>query len=75
MAEWSVLREVVSSQIISSVGYDQSSHVLEVEFRNGWLYRYEAVPYLVYKSLMTAESHGRYLKRFIVDRYPTTRLS
>jgi hypothetical protein len=68
-----VLRQVVSSQIISSVGYDSECRILEVEFRNGWIYEYDDVPPLVYQELMDAQSHGRYLHQNIVDKYVTRR--
>lgn len=69
-----VLRSVVESQIVLSVGYDEHSSVLEVQFRNGWIYQYDDVPKIVFQSLMSAPSHGRYLKRSIVDKYPTRRI-
>ncbi|XVX21462.1 KTSC domain-containing protein [Actinomycetota bacterium] len=69
-----MLRQVVESQIIHSVGYDADSMVLEVQFRNGWVYRYEAVPRDVFQAFMSAPSHGKYLKRYIVDDYVTHRI-
>lgn len=69
-----MLREVLSSEIILSVGYEPDTSVLEVEFRNRWVYRYDDVPLEVFKALMAASSHGRFLKRSIVDKYPTTRV-
>ena len=69
-----MLREVVDSQIILSVGYDAEESVLEIEFRNRWVYRYEAVPASIHRELMGAPSHGKYLKRHIVDRFETTRI-
>lgn len=69
-----MLRQVVSSEIILSVGYDSSESVLEVEFRNRWVYRYEGVPAAVYQALMAAQSHGKYLKRHVVDQFMTTRI-
>lgn len=69
-----MLRQVVSSQIILSVGYDSSRSMLEVEFRNGWTYQYDDLPASVYKDLMGAPSHGKYLKRHIVDKFVTRRI-
>jgi hypothetical protein len=69
-----VLRTVVSSQIIASVGYDRSRQLLEVEFHNGWIYEYDGVPESVHAGLMGAESHGRYLHQHIVDVYVTRRV-
>ena len=68
-----MLRQVVSSQIIESVGYDAELSLLEIQFRNGWIYEYGGVPVNVYRELMSAPSHGKYLKRHIVDIYETRR--
>lgn len=68
-----MLRLAVSSQIIASIGYDADRRMLEVEFRNGWIYEYDDVPQSVYAELMAATSHGHYLKQQIVDRFPTRR--
>ena len=70
-----MLRQVVTSQIIHSVGHDAEARTLEVQFRNGWLYRYDDVPAEIYRALMAADSHGRYLKQNIVDKFVTTRIS
>lgn len=69
-----MLRQVVESQIIHSVGYEKATGLLEVQFRNGWVYRYDDVPEAVHSELMKAPSHGRYLKRHIVDDYVTHRI-
>lgn len=68
-----MLRRVVESQIVHSVGYDIASGLMEVQFRNGWIYEYEDVPQKVFRELMSAPSHGKYLKRNIVDVYATRR--
>ena len=67
-------RTTVSSQIIASIGYDIERCRLEVEFRNGWIYEYDDVPTVVHNGLMTASSHGRFLKQYIVDTYVTRRI-
>lgn len=70
-----MLRVAVQSQIILSVGYDTRLALLEIQFRNGWIYEYRDVPASVHRDLMAAPSHGHYLHEHIVDRYPTTRTS
>jgi hypothetical protein len=50
----------VSSSNLASVGYDEASGTLEVEFHNGSCYQYSNVPAYVYSGLMSAASHGRY---------------
>lgn len=58
-------RQPVSSSNIASIGYHPVNHVLEVEFLNGSIYHYYAVPPAVYERLMGAASHGQYLNAHI----------
>ncbi len=59
----------VSSTAMRSVGYSESQQVLEIEFRNGSVYRYLGVPPDIYRGLMAADSHGRYFNRMILPAY------
>lgn len=56
-----MFRTPVSSSNLTSVGYDPRSRVLEIEFHDGSVYQYSGVPESVYRGLMAADSHGRYL--------------
>lgn len=53
-------RKPVKSSNLASVGYDENSHILEIEFHNGGIYQYYAVPIRIHNELMNAESHGKY---------------
>jgi hypothetical protein len=66
-------RQSVSSSNLVSVGYDEDSSTLEVEFKGGALYRYLNVPSFEYERLMAASSHGIYFNANIRDRYPHER--
>jgi hypothetical protein len=66
-------RTHVTSSAISSVGYDDRSSVLEVEFRSGALYDYLNVPKKVYRALLKAPSKGGFVSRRVRDRYPFVR--
>lgn len=59
----------VSSQALTSVGYEPDSSQLEVEFSSGGVYRYYGVPAKVHEELMAAESHGHYFAERIRDRF------
>ena len=50
---------VISSNLVS-VGYDDDSQVLEIEFWHSVIYQYFEVPSEVYHQLMGAQSKGRY---------------
>jgi hypothetical protein len=58
-------RTPVSSSNIASIGYDQQSMTLEVEFLNGAVYQYYSVPESEHEALMSADSHGKYLDAYI----------
>lgn len=66
-------RNHVDSSAIASVGYDESSSVLEVEFSSGVVYDYFKVPKRVYRDLLKAPSKGSFLSRRVRDRYPFVR--
>jgi hypothetical protein len=59
----------VRSSLLAAVGYDPWRHVLEIEFKNGALYQYLAVPEWEYERLLRAESHGAYFNAEIRNRY------
>lgn len=67
-------RTPVSSSNVASVGYDAEAQTLEVEFRNGGIYRYEGVPQSVYDGLMAAGSIGAYLNANVKSQYDYTRV-
>jgi len=62
----------VSSSNISSIGYENGT--LYVSFKSGGLYEYVNVPEHVYRSLMTASSHGKYLAAHVKGIYPYKRI-
>ena len=64
----------VSSSNLAAVGYDPPTETLRVEFLNGSLYEYKAVPQGVYDELMAAPSHGSYFNRFIRNSYAYERI-
>jgi len=66
-------RQTVSSSAISSVGYDERSAVLEVEFSSGAVYDYLQVPKKVYSALLKAPSKGSFVSRRLRDRYEFVR--
>lgn len=54
---------------IKSVGYDEATLTLEIEFVGGGVYQYFGVPIGVYLGLTSAESAGRYFKVNINGSY------
>ena len=62
-------RVSVSASNVASVGHDESSQLLEVEFLNGSIYEYYDVPVHVYEELIASSSVGGYLARRIKGVY------
>ena len=66
-------RVQLSSSAIAAVTYDKRQKTLEVEFRDGDIYRYTHVPQFVYQELLRAESAGAFWNH-VKDNYEFTRL-
>ena len=64
----------LNSSMLRSVRYDPKKGSLDVVFRTGEKYRYKDVPPDEYDRLMNAESHGKYMQRYIIDHYDVVRL-
>jgi hypothetical protein len=55
----------VESSNISSIGFDEDSNTLEIEFHNGAVYQYFDVPLNVYEGIRDADSKGKYFAQHI----------
>jgi hypothetical protein len=69
-----MLRQVVDSSSLRSIGYDRSTSALEVEFLNGAVYRYEDVPPELWTEFRSSGSKGQFFQQRVRDRFPTTRI-
>ncbi len=61
-----IKRHSVNSSNVQSAGFDDKSQTLEITFSNGGKYHYSGVPRVIYEGIFTAESPGRYVRRWIV---------
>lgn len=68
-------RKPVSSSNLRSVGFDPTSGILEIEFKNGSVYQYDNVPFSEYRALMSASSHGKYFSSHIKKSYTYRKIS
>ena len=64
-----IKREAVQSSALASVGYSKRLHALEIEFRNGAIYRYLNVAPAIYHDLMIAPSKARFYDENIRRKY------
>jgi len=64
-------RQSVKSVILRSVGYDDSTKILEIEFHSGLVYQYLGVPSKVYMDLMRSGEIGKYFSDKVRTRFRT----
>jgi len=62
-------RAPVESAALAAIGYSKRLHVLEIEFRNGAIYRYLDVGADVYDALLNAQSKARFYDQNIRHKY------
>ncbi|WP_440950508.1 KTSC domain-containing protein [Methanosphaerula subterraneus] len=62
-------RQSVKSVILRSVGYDESTKILEIEFHKGLVYQFSGVPPKVYKDFIHSSEIGRYFTEKIRPRF------
>jgi len=58
---------------LKSVGHDEATNTLEVEFANGAVYQYPNTPKSSYHQIVTHASSGEMFHRVIRQRSVTTR--
>lgn len=66
-------RDRVHSSSVASVGYDDTEHVLEIEFHNGNVYRYLDVPAAVHRLLLQARSIGDFVNTIVKPKFEVIR--
>ena len=69
-----MLRQVVESSSLRSIGYDRATATLEVEFINGGVYRYANVPPELWSAFRDSDSKGKFFLDQVRDRFPPTRV-
>lgn len=58
-----------NSTLLATLAYDAAESILQLEFCDGSVYRYFAVPQAVYRGLLTAASQGSYFNHQIRNDY------
>jgi hypothetical protein len=64
-------RQPVRSRILRSVGYDDSTKILEIEFHTGLVYQYSGVPSKVYADLMHSSEIGKFFSEKVRTQFRT----
>jgi hypothetical protein len=64
----------VTSSNIRSIGYEESSMILEVEFTSGEVYQYFNVPSSLFQQFLNTSSKGSFLNDFIAHNFRYQRI-
>jgi hypothetical protein len=64
----------LESSNLARARYDEKNSTLEIEFKGGRIYQYFDVPEHVFKSLISASSHGGFFHSQIKGHYRYARV-
>ena len=67
-------RVPVSSSNVRSIGYDEPSRGMDVEFHSGAVYHYAGVPPVEHTTVMSSPSIGKALNERVKSRYPAVKI-
>lgn len=69
-------RFYVESSMITSIGYDNNSATLEIEFKNGGaVWEYYDVPEYIWYEFINSGSKGKYFHANIKNKYRENRVA
>lgn len=64
-----MVRQYVNSSMITSIGYDKSSSILEIEFKSGEIWDYTGFPEYLWYEFEASESKGKFFHQNIKKQY------
>ncbi|MDU1876963.1 KTSC domain-containing protein [Citrobacter sp.] len=64
----------VKSSRIASVGYDESSHTLEIRFHKLSTLQYQHVPARIFSDFLSVVSKGRFYDGVIKGKFPEIKI-
>ena len=64
-----IQRHPVTSSDITSIGYDEPSQTLEIEFHATGIYRYFSVPKEIFDALLTTPSPGKFFLQNVKTKF------
>ena len=62
-------RQPVKSRILRSVGYEETTKILEIEFYSGLVFQHSGVPPKVYADLMKSSEIGKYYSEKVRPKF------
>ena len=64
-----MIRQRVHSSDLESIGYEEATQTLEIEFHGSHIYQYSNVPINLYEGLIHASSHGTFFNDYIKGHF------
>ena len=68
-------RIYVMSSDIKSIGFEEASGTLEIEFLDGSILQYHNVPKIAHLALMTARAKALHFRSYIQGKFPETKIA
>jgi hypothetical protein len=68
-------RTPILSTLFVSVGYDHPNQQLELEFKNGTVYRYQRVPLDIYRGFISSSSASMYFQMHIEGKFRSRQMN
>jgi len=62
-------RQPVKSRILRSVGYDDTTKTMEIEFQSGLVYQFSGVPSKIHMELIRSDPIGKYFSDKVRNRF------
>ena len=72
--EKNMVNHMVISSEIEWIGYEHKDRMLQVEFIEGPVYRYQEVPHNIFEEFLQASSHGRYFETNVKGKFEHRRI-
>lgn len=72
--EKNMVNHMVISSEIEWIGYEHKDRMLQVEFIEGPVYRYQEVPRSIFEEFLQASSHGRYFETNVKGKFEHRRI-
>ena len=74
LKEKKMVNHMVISSEIEWIGYEHKDRMLQVEFIEGPVYRYQEVPHAIFEEFLQAPSHGRYFEAKVKGKFEHRRI-
>lgn len=62
-------RKYIESKMIRSIGFNQATSILEIEFNSGAIWQYSDFPESLWYEFESSESKGKFFHREIKNQY------